>query len=56
MRFGFFVSLMRVAGNDLGAEGGASVGRLFTALTALQTLNLSCKAPRFFGFVWGFVL
>ncbi len=56
LRFGPVLSLMRVAGNDLGAEGGAAVGRLFTALTALQTLNLSSKAPCFFGFVWGFVL
>jgi hypothetical protein len=39
------MSMMRVAVNDLGAEGGAAVGRLLTALTALQTLNLSCKAP-----------
>jgi hypothetical protein len=35
---------MRVAENGLGAEGGASFGRSLTALTALQTLNLSGKA------------
>ncbi len=37
--------LMRVAGNCLGAEGAADVGQWLMALTALQTLNLSCKAP-----------
>ena len=44
---GLFVPLMRVADNRLGADGGAAVGRSLTALTALQTLNLSCKAPFF---------
>ena len=44
LRLGPFVSLMHVAGNFVGAEGGASVGRSLTALTALQTLNLSGKA------------
>jgi hypothetical protein len=42
---GPFVSLMRVADNRLGAEGGSAVGRSLTALTALQTLNMSSKAP-----------
>ncbi len=41
---GPFVSLMCFVGNDLGAEGGAAVGRSLTALTALQTLNLWSKA------------
>jgi hypothetical protein len=36
--------MMRFAGNSLGAEGGAAVGRSLTALTALLTLNLSGKA------------
>ena len=44
---GLFVSLMRFADNNLGADGGAAVGRSLTALTALQTLDLSCKAPCF---------
>jgi hypothetical protein len=44
---GLFVSLMRVAANFLGSKGGAAVGRSLTALTALQTLDLSCKAPCF---------
>ncbi len=44
---GPFVSLMRVADNRLGAEGGSAVGRSLTALTALQTLDLSCEAPCF---------
>jgi hypothetical protein len=44
LRLGPFVSLMRVAGNSLGAEGFAAVGRSLTALTALQTLDLSGKA------------
>jgi len=39
------MSMMHVAGNDLGAEGGAAVGRLLTALTALQDLNFSGKVP-----------
>ncbi len=39
-----FAMLMRVAGNSLGAEGGAAVGRSLTALTALQTLDLSSNA------------
>ena len=43
LRLGAFISLMRVADNDLGAEGGAAVGQSLTALTALQTLDLSCK-------------
>ena len=42
-----FAMLMRVAGNRLGAEGGAAVGRSLTALTALQSLNLSCNAACF---------
>ena len=41
---GAALSLIRVVDNDLGAEGGAAVGRSLTALTALHTLNLSCKA------------
>ena len=57
LRLGPFVSLMRVAGNSLTgedgasgnsysfcAEDGASVGRWLTVLTALQTLDLSGKA------------
>ena len=47
LRLGPFVSLMRVAGNNLGAEGFAAVGRTLTALTALQTLDLSSKAACF---------
>ena len=43
----FFSMLMRVAGNSLGAEGGAAVGRSLTALTALQLLNLSGNAACF---------
>ncbi len=43
LRLGPFVSMIRVAGNSLNAEDGASVGRSLTALTALQTLNLSGK-------------
>ena len=42
-----FAMLMRVAGNSLGAEGGAAVGRSLTALTALQSLDLSCNAACF---------
>ena len=38
------VSLMRVVGNCLEDKGSAAVGQWLTALTALQTLNLSCKA------------
>ncbi len=41
------VSLMRVVDNGLGAEGGSAVGQWLTALTALQTLDLSCEAPCF---------
>ena len=41
---GSLVFLMRVAGNDLGADGGAAVGRSLTALTGLQTLDLSSQA------------
>jgi hypothetical protein len=44
LRLGPFVSLMRVAGNNLGDNGIEAVGRSLTALTALQTLNLSSKA------------
>ena len=39
--------LMRVAGFSLGAEGGAAVVRSLTALTALQSLNLSRNAACF---------
>ena len=42
-----FAMLMRVAGNGLGAEGGAAVGRSLTALTALQSLYLSRNAACF---------
>ena len=42
-----FAMLMRVADNYLGAEGGAAVGRLLTALTALQSLDLICNAACF---------
>jgi len=41
------MSLMRVAANFLGSNGGAAVGRSLTALTALQTLHLACKVPCF---------
>ncbi len=44
---GLCVSMMRFAGNSLGAEGGAVLGRSLTALTSLQTLYLSSKAPCF---------
>ena len=44
MRVVRFVMLMRVAGKDIGAEGGAAVGRSLTALTALQTLYLQGNA------------
>ena len=37
-------SLMRVAGNCLEDDAGVAVGRSLMALTALQTLNISCKA------------
>ena len=40
-----FVPLIRVAENSLSDKGGAAVGRSLTALTALQTLNLSGKPP-----------
>ena len=52
LRLGAFISMMRVAGNDLGAEGGAAVGQSLKALTALQTLDLSCKALSFV-MLWG---
>ena len=39
-----FAMLMRVADNYLGAEGGAAVVRSLTALTALQSLDLSGNA------------
>ena len=42
-----FAMLIRVADNSLGEEGGAAVGRSLTALTALQSLNLSCNAACF---------
>ena len=42
-----FAMLMRVAGNNLGDEGGAAVGRSLTALTALQSLKLSGNAACF---------
>ena len=49
-----FAMLMRVADNELRAEGGAAVGRSLTALTALQSLNLSCNAACFvMSFVFG---
>jgi hypothetical protein len=47
LRVGFSMSLMRVAANFLGSNGGAAVGRSLTALTALQTLHLACKVPCF---------
>ena len=49
LRLSAFVSLMLVAVNDFSAEGGAAVGRLLTALTALQTLNFWGKAPVLWG-------
>ena len=51
-----FAMLMRVADNDLGAEGGAAVGRSLTALTALQSLNLQCNAACFVMLFLGRVL
>ena len=42
-----FAMLMRVADCSLGAEGGAAVGRLLTALTALQSLDLGGNAACF---------
>ena len=42
-----FAMLMRVAGHSLYGEGGAAVGRSLTALTALQSLNLSRNAACF---------
>ena len=48
-----FAMLMRVADNNLGAEGGAAVGRSLTALTALQSLNLYCNAACFVMLFWG---
>jgi hypothetical protein len=41
----FYVPLIRVAENGLSDKGVAAVGRSLTALTALQTLNMSGKAP-----------
>ena len=38
---------MRIVDNGLGTDGGAAVGQWLTALTALQTLDLSCEAPCF---------
>ena len=50
-----FAMLIRVADNNLGAEGGAAVGRSLTALTALQSLNLLClcNAACFVMLFWG---
>ena len=45
--------LMRNAGNSLGAEGGAALGRSLTALTALQSLDLSGNAACFVMLLWG---
>ena len=42
-----FAMLMRVADSNLGAEGGAALGRSLTALTALQSLNLYSNAACF---------
>ena len=42
---GPFMSLMRVADNGLSVNSAFAVGRSLTALTALQTLNMSGKAP-----------
>ena len=42
-----FAMLMRVAGNRLGGEVGAAVGRSLTALTALQSLDLRSNAACF---------
>ena len=53
MRVVRFAMLMRVAGCDLGAEGGASVGRSLTALTALQSLDLGGNAACFVMLFWG---
>ena len=47
LSLGPFASLMHVAVNFIGAEGGASVGRSLTALTALQSLDLSRNAACF---------
>ena len=52
LRLGPFVSLMRVAGNSCGAKGIAAAGRSLTALTALQTLDLSGKAACFEVLCW----
>ena len=48
-----FAMLMRVAACSLGLEGGAAVGRSLTALTALQSLNLSGNAACFVMFFRG---
>ena len=48
-----FAMLMRVAGNSLHAEGGAAVVRSLTALTALQSLDLSGNAACFVMLFWG---
>jgi hypothetical protein len=45
LRVGPFVLPMRVAGNGLGDKADVAVGRSLAALTALQTLNMSGKAP-----------
>ncbi len=42
-----FAMLMCVADNGLGAEGGAALGRSLTALTALQSLDLSRNSACF---------
>ncbi len=51
-----FAMLMRVADIDLGAEGGAAVGRSLTALTALQSLILQSNAACFCDVILGRVL
>ena len=51
-----FAMLMRVAGNYLNLEGGAAVGRSLTALTALQSLDLSCNDACFCDVILGRVL
>ena len=45
--------LMRVAGCSLSLEGAAEVGRSLTALTALQSLDLSGNAACFVILFWG---
>ena len=51
-----FAMLISIAGNWLGAEGGAAVGRSLTALTALQSLDLECNAACFCDVILGRVL